>query len=193
MQRHLYNFVMEQTKEEINTELKQVEKELAKKPNNHKLRQRFHELSAKAKAKTGKAGADFKKFAFKGNIIDLAIAVIIGAAFGKIIASLVADIIMPGIGALIGEVDFSQLKIVLKSGDPEVAIRYGAFIQTIFEFFVIAFSIYLVFKLVMLFRNRAEKKRIANALPPAPPALTKTEQFLSDIKDLLESQKTPNA
>lgn len=180
---------MEQTKEEINTELKEAEKELAKKPNNSKLRQRVKELSAKVKAKSGKAGADFKKFAFKGNIIDLAIAVIIGAAFGKIIASLVADIIMPGIGALIGEVDFSQLKIVLKNGDPEVAIRYGAFIQTIFEFFVIAFSIYLVFKLVMIFRNRAEKKRIANALPPAPPSLTKTEELLADIKDLLVQQQ----
>jgi len=150
------------------------------------LRERARDL----KTKSGKAAADFKKFAFKGNIIDLAIAVIIGAAFGKIIASLVADIIMPGIGVLIGNVDFKDLQIILKRGDPandvaDVAIRYGMFINTILEFFIIAFSIYLVFKLVMVFRKRAEKKRIKNALPPPPPSLTKTEELLTDIKDLL--------
>ena len=136
-----------------------------------------------------KGANDFKKFAFKGNIIDLAIAVIIGTAFGKIISSLVADVIMPGLGAIIGQIDFSQLKIVLKSGDPEVAIRYGAFIQTILEFFIIALSIYLVFKVVMMFRHRAEKKRIMNAQPPATPALTRTEQLLTDIKELLSQEK----
>lgn len=176
---------MEQTKEptqeELHTELKEVEKELAKKPNNSKLRQKAHALSMKMKEKSGKVANDFKKFAFKGNIIDLAIAVIIGAAFGKIVTSLVGDIIMPAIAMLIGEVHFTNLMLG--------QIRYGSFIQTIFEFFAIAISIYLVFKVVMSFRARAEKKRKANALPPAPPSLTKTEQLLTDIKDLLTEQK----
>lgn len=182
----------EQTKEEIHEELKAVEKQLQKNPNNHKLRAKMHALTTKMKSKSGKAAADFKKFAFKGNIIDLAIAVIIGAAFGRIISSLVGDVIMPSIGALIGDVDFSALKIVLKKATEtkaEVAIGYGAFIQAIFEFFVIAFSIYLIFKIVISFRLRAEKKRIKNALPPAPPALTKSEQLLTDIKDLLSKDK----
>ena len=172
---------MEQTEEEIKKELDTIEKQLDKKPECGKLRAKAKALREKAKAKSKGAAADFKRFAFKGNIIDLAIAVIIGTAFGKIVSSLVADIVMPAIAMIFGEVDFTDL---VAGG-----IRYGAFIQTIVEFFLIALSIFLVFKVVMMFRARAEKKRIKNALPPAPPALTKTEELLTDIKDLLSKDK----
>jgi len=148
-----------------------------------KTKERKRTLRERMKEKSGKATADFKKFAFKGNIIDLAIAVVIGAAFGKIVSSLVTDIIMPALAMLIGEVSFTDLTIE--------AIRYGAFIQTIFEFFMIALSIYLVYKFVMMFKARSEKKRLANALPPTPPSLTKTEQLLTEIKDLLSQQPHP--
>jgi len=175
---------MEQTKEETceaTQELEKVEKQLEKKPECKTLRQKAKALREKVRAKSKAAGADFRKFAFKGNIIDLAIAVIIGTAFGKIVSSLVANIIMPAIGMLIGNIDFSELAIG--------QITYGVFIQAVFEFFLIALSIYLIFKLVMVFRNMAEKRRKAKELPPLPPALTKTEELLTDIKDLLTERK----
>lgn len=162
-----------------------------------KMRERMKAAAAKAKAKSAKAGSDFKKFAFKGSIIDLAIAVIIGAAFGKIITSLVGDIIMPAIGMLIGDVDFSALKIILKRAvidpatlevtTPETAIRYGAFITVILEFFIIAFSIYLMYKVIMAVKKSMERNKPAT--PPPPPGPTKTEQLLADIKDLLAKQQ----
>jgi len=173
----------EQTHEEIKEELEKVEAQLDKKPDCPKLREKAKAIREKMKAKSKAAGADFRKFAFKGNIIDLAIAVIIGTAFGKIVSSLVANVIMPAIGMLIGDVDFTNLAVG--------QITYGVFIQAVFEFFLIAFSIYLIFKVVMFFRGLLEKRRKAKDLPPPPPALTKTEELLTEIKELLAQKKPP--
>ena len=104
---------------------------------------------------------EFKEFALKGNVVDLAVGVIIGAAFGKIVTSLVEDILMPILGILIGGVNFSDLKIVITpaSGDTaEAALRYGAFIQSIFDFVIIAFSIFMFIKLLNSFKKKEEKK-----------------------------------
>ena len=116
---------------------------------------------------------EFKEFALKGNVVDLAVGVIIGAAFGKIVTSLVEDILMPILGILIGGVNFSDLKIVITpaSGDTaEAALRYGAFIQSIFDFVIIAFSIFMFIKLLNSFKKKEEKeaqdydKDFANAI-----------------------------
>jgi len=175
---------MEKTKEEtceVEKELEKVEKQLEKNPDSSKLRAKAKALRENIKAKGKGAASDFRKFAFKGNIIDLAIAVIIGGAFGKIVTSLVANIVMPLITLLTGDLHFTEWKLG--------PVEYGVFIQVVVEFFIIAISIFLVFKIVMFFRNRAAKKRAKNALPPVPPALTKTEELLTDIKDLLTAQK----
>ena len=172
---------MEQTQKEIKEELEAVEKKLEKKPDCNKLREKAKAIRAKMAAKSKGAAADFRKFAFKGNIIDLAIAVIIGGVFGKIVTSLVNDIIMPAIAMLFGQTDFTDL--AYKS------IKYGEFIQAVFNFFLVAISIYIIFKIVMFFRGLAAKRREKNALPPVPPALTKTEELLTDIKELLTPQQ----
>jgi len=171
---------MEETKEqpcEDTQELEKVEAQLEKKPDCPTLRQKAKALHEKIKAKSKNAADDFKKFAFKGNIIDLAIAVVIGGAFGAIVTSLVSNIIMPLLSMIVGTVHFAQWSIY--------GVNYGLFLQAILDFFVIAFSIYFIFKIVVFFRKRAEKRRLANALPPPPPVLTKTEQLLTDIKDLM--------
>lgn len=128
---------------------------------------------------------EFKEFALKGNVIDLAVAVVIGAAFGKIITSLVNDIIMPAIGTIMGGVSFLDLKYVITpaSGDiAEVAIRYGAFIQSMVDFLIIAFSIFLVIKLIT-----SRKKKEAEA-EPATPTPSNEELILSEIRDLLKAK-----
>ena len=139
---------------------------------------------------------EFKTFAMKGNVIDLAIGVIIGAAFGKIVTSLVNDIIMPIIGLVIGRVNFADLKYPIKAGVaatttttaiPELAIRYGSFIQTIFDFLIIALAIFIAVKAVNKLHKRLEKQK-AQA-PVAPPAPVKTELLLEEIRDLLKSNK----
>ena len=129
---------------------------------------------------------EFKEFAMRGNVVDLAVGVIIGAAFGKIVSSLVADIIMPPIGYLTGGVDFSDKKIVLKAADPahkvlENAIHYGNFINAIIQFLIIAISIFLVVKGI----NSLKKDEEAPAAPAPEPAPTKEELLLTDIRDLL--------
>lgn len=138
---------------------------------------------------------DFKAFAVKGNVIDMAVGVIIGAAFGKIVSSVVADIIMPVIGLLVGGVDFSSLKFVMKEAvknssgevvDPAVTLNYGNFIQQTFDFFVIAFSIYLFLRVIMRLTKKKEEEAAAPA-PPAPP--TKEESLLTEIRDLLKEKK----
>lgn len=129
---------------------------------------------------------EFKKFAFKGNVIDLAVGVIIGGAFGKIVTSLVNDVIMPLIGIIIGGIDFKDLKYVITpaSGDiAEAALRYGAFIQSIVDFLIIAFSIFLFIQLIS-----KTKKKTPPPPPPAPPAPTKEEILLSEIRDILKSK-----
>ncbi len=129
---------------------------------------------------------EFKQFAMRGNVMDMAVGIIIGAAFGKIVSSFVADVLMPPLGLLIGGVDFSNLAIVMKQavGDtPAVTLGYGKFIQTVVDFLIIAFAIFLVIK-GMNSLNR--KKEAAPAPPPAPP---KQEVLLTEIRDLLKERK----
>jgi large conductance mechanosensitive channel len=128
---------------------------------------------------------EFKNFAIKGNLIDMAIGIIIGAAFGKIVASLVADIIMPPLGLLIGGVNFTDLTIVLKSAvgeTPAVTLNYGNFLQIVFDFLIVAFTIFLVVKGL----NKMKKKE--EAKPVAPPEPTKEEILLTEIRDLLKNK-----
>ena len=127
---------------------------------------------------------EFKKFALKGNVIDLAVAVIIGGAFGKIVSSLVNDIFMPAIGLLLGGINFSNLKwvVIPAIGDvAEVAILYGSFIQSIVDFLIIAFSIFLFVKFLS-----SRKKKEAEA--PAPTAPSQEVVLLEEIRDLLKNK-----
>ncbi|UOO38040.1 large-conductance mechanosensitive channel protein MscL [Oscillospiraceae bacterium CM] len=129
---------------------------------------------------------EFKEFALKGNVIDLAVGVIIGGAFGKIVSSLVNDILMPVIGVILGGVSFTDLKYVITpaSGDiAEVAILYGSFIQAIVDFLIIAFSIFLFIKLLA-----SRKKKEAEA-PSAPPAPAPEVLLLEEIRDLLRTKQ----
>jgi large conductance mechanosensitive channel len=123
--------------------------------------------------------SEFREFAMKGSVIDLAVGVVIGGAFGKIVASLVGDVIMPGLSPMLGSVNFSDLavQIATNAAGKPVMLRYGAFFQTIFEFLVIALSLFIVIKAI----NRL-KRPAPNAPPPGP---SKTEALLQDIKDLL--------
>ena len=129
---------------------------------------------------------EFKEFAFKGNVMDLAVAVIIGAAFGKIITSLVNDLLMPLISILLGGISFADLKCIITpaSGDvAEVAFRYGAFIQSLVDFLIIAFSIFMIVKLIS---SRKKKEPIAE---PAPAESSKEELLLEEIRDLLKTKQ----
>lgn len=129
---------------------------------------------------------EFKKFAMRGNVVDMAVGIIIGGAFGKIVSSVVGDIIMPAVGVLVGGVNFTDLKLVLKQavGDtPEVAINYGNFIQVIIDFLIIAFSVFLLVKAI---NALSKKKEEAPAEPAAPPA---DIQLLTEIRDLLKEKK----
>jgi large conductance mechanosensitive channel len=131
---------------------------------------------------------EFKAFAMRGNVIDLAVGVVIGGAFGKVVTSLVDQIVMPPIGWLIGGIDFSNLKWVLRPADTtdpmhkiaEVAIQYGAFINTMIQFIIIAFAIFLMIKAI----NRLSRKR-----EEAPAALAAEVVLLSEIRDLLKSRQ----
>lgn len=123
---------------------------------------------------------DFKKFAFKGNVLELAVAVIIGGAFGKIVSSVVDDIIMPLIGILLGGLDFSSLEIPVK----DAAITYGAFIQSVVDFLIIAFSIFIFIRLLGKLKKKEEEQQ-----EEAPPAPSNEELLLTEIRDLLKEQK----
>lgn len=131
---------------------------------------------------------EFKDFAMKGNVVDMAVGVIIGAAFGKIVTSLVNDIIMPGIGVLTGGVNFSDHKWVIQKAveeagevvTPEVAITWGSFVQTVFDFIIIALCIFVAIK----FMNKLRKQKPAEEEAPAPAGPT-TEELLTEIRDLL--------
>ena len=135
---------------------------------------------------------DFKAFAMKGNVIDMAVGVIIGGAFGKIVSSVVADVIMPPIGLLVGGVNFTDLKWVLKPAVVEngqevvaaVTLNYGNFLQVTFDFLVIAFSVFLFVRLL----SRLNRKKEKPAAPAAPPAPSKEELLLTEIRDLLKEQ-----
>src|ERR1700745_3507448 len=128
---------------------------------------------------------EFKEFAMRGNVIDLAVGVIIGAAFGKIVTSIVNDIIMPPLGYITGGIDFKDLKFFIKHGDPakkiaDVTINYGNFINIVLEFIIIAFCIFMIVKAI----NSLKKKEEAPA-PAADPVPTKEEVLLTEIRDLL--------
>ncbi len=135
---------------------------------------------------------EFKKFAMRGNVVDMAVGVIIGGAFGKIVTSVVNDLVMPLLGILVGGVNFTDLKLVLKNavieGDkeitPAVSLNYGNFLQSTFDFLIIAFSIFLFIKLINKLSRKKEEE--APATPPAPPA---DIQLLTEIRDLLKEKK----
>lgn len=129
---------------------------------------------------------EFKEFAVRGNVIDLAVGVIIGAAFGKIITSLVEDVIMPPIGAVMGDVNFATLAYQLTTnskGEP-VLLKYGAFINNIMNFLIVAFAIFMMVKMINKVRRKEE------AAPSTPPAPTKEESLLGEIRDILASRPT---
>ncbi|MEG1564725.1 MAG: large-conductance mechanosensitive channel protein MscL [Bacteroides sp.] len=136
---------------------------------------------------------DFKAFAMKGNVIDMAVGVVIGGAFGKIVSAMVADVIMPPVGLLVGGVNFTDLKWVMKAAElgadgketvAAVTLNYGNFLQATFDFVIIAFSIFLFIKLI----TRLTAKKEVVVPPSAPPAPTKEELLLAEIRDLLKKQ-----
>lgn len=129
--------------------------------------------------------SEFKAFAVKGNVVDMAVGIIIGAAFGKIVSSFVGDIIMPPIGLLIGGVDFTDLAITLKAAEgstPAVMLSYGKFIQTVLDFLIVAFAIFMGVKAI----NKLKSAEV----PAAPPAPTADQQLLGEIRDLLKAQQS---
>jgi large conductance mechanosensitive channel len=128
---------------------------------------------------------EFREFAVRGNVVDMAVGIIIGAAFGKIVSSVVADVVTPPLGLLIGGVDFSHLAVTLKDAvgtAPAVVLSYGKFIQAIFDFTIVAFAVFLLIKGINTLKRREEAKPAA----PAPPS--REEQLLTEIRDLLKSR-----
>lgn len=139
---------------------------------------------------------EFKEFAMKGNVVDMAVGIIIGAAFGTIVKSLVADVIMPPIGLALGNVDFSNLYVLLKQGDPvgpyaslsdaadagAVSINYGAFINTVISFLIIAIAVFILIRAINSMRRQKEEE------PEAPPEPTSEEKLLTEIRDLLKQR-----
>lgn len=128
--------------------------------------------------------SEFRDFAMRGNVVDMAVGIVIGGAFGKIVGSFVNDVLMPPIGMLIGGVDFTSLAVTLKEASGEVAavtLNYGSFVQTVVDFVIIAFAIFMVIKAM----NRMKKKEEA-APPPAPPKPSAEETLLTEIRDLLK-------
>jgi len=131
---------------------------------------------------------EFKEFAMRGNVIDMAVGIVIGSAFGKIISSLVADVMMPLLSVLTGSVNFTNWKFVLKqaitegdkAGAPAITVNYGMFIQVLFDFIIIAFSIFLVIKVINRFKKAQEEKTAAPETPPEDVVL------LKEIRDLLK-------
>ena len=131
---------------------------------------------------------EFKEFAMRGNVLDMAVGIVIGGAFGKIVSSFVADLMTPLLGLLVGGVNFSDLKIVLKQAvmqgeeviSPEVAFSYGNFIQVVFDFLIIVLAIFILLKAVNKFKKKKEE---ASEVPAAPPA---DVQLLTEIRDLLK-------
>ena len=134
---------------------------------------------------------EFKEFAMRGNVLDMAVGVVIGGAFGKIVSSVVSDVIMPPIGLLIGGVNFTDLKLTMKeaavsaSGEviPAVTLNYGNFVQTVFDFTIIAFAIFLLIKAINSLKKAEEPAPEAPAAAPEP---TKEEILLTEIRDLLK-------
>ena len=129
---------------------------------------------------------EFREFAVKGNVVDMAVGIIIGAAFGKIVSSLVSDVVTPPLGYVIGGVDFTKLAITMPSlqeGAEPVTVRYGAFLQATFDFMIVALAIFMLVKLINRLRRAEEAK------PAAPPAPPRQEVLLEEIRDLLRQQQ----
>jgi large conductance mechanosensitive channel len=129
---------------------------------------------------------ELKDFMMRGNVVDMAVGVIIGGAFGKIVSSLVSDVIMPPIGYMLNGVDFSELKVVIQAATAdtaEVSINYGTFLQTILDFVIIATVIFFAIKGINSLRKKEEEK------PAAPPAPSKEETLLTEIRDILKEKK----
>lgn len=129
--------------------------------------------------------SEFKAFAIKGNVVDMAVGIIIGAAFGKIVASFVKDVLMPPIGLLIGGVDFSSLSVVLQAaaGEAEaVTLKYGLFVQSIMDFVIVAFAIFIAIKWINSLKKKEEEA------PSEPPKPSKEEVLLAEIRDLLKQK-----
>lgn len=136
---------------------------------------------------------EFKAFAMRGNVVDMAVGIIIGAAFGRIVSSFVADIIMPPIGLLLGGVDFTDLRVVMKDAvvDPAgkvitqaVSINYGNFVQIVIDFLIIAFAVFMVVKAL----NRLKRKEVVAPQEVPPPVPTKEELLLAEIRDILKTR-----
>ena len=130
--------------------------------------------------------SEFREFAMRGNVVDMAVGIVIGGAFGKIVSSFVNDVLMPPIGMAIGGVDFSGLSVVLKEATDEAAavtLNYGAFVQTVVDFVIIAFAIFMVVKAMNSMKKKEEE---APKEPPAPPA---EEVLLTEIRDLLKQNR----
>ena len=133
---------------------------------------------------------EFREFAMRGNVVDMAVGIIIGAAFGKIVSSMVSDILMPPIGLLLGGVNFTDLKLILKEASVDstgavvqaVTLNYGIFIQTVIDFVIIAFSIFMIVKLMNKLKKNAEEK------PVEEPTPTKQEVLLGEIRDILKNK-----
>lgn len=125
---------------------------------------------------------EFREFAVKGNVTDMAVGIIIGAAFGKIVSSLVADMIMPPLGILLGGVNFTSLKLTLREVSPPVTVNYGAFIQAVFDFTIVAFAMFLLVKGINQLKRREEQVPASPAKPP------NQELLLAEIRDLLKEK-----
>ena len=129
---------------------------------------------------------EFKKFALKGNVIDLAIGVIIGGAFSKIVSSLVDDILMPVLGLILGQIDLSSLKIVIKAAEGdlgELSIKYGSFVQSIIDFLIIGISLFFITRIFLKLRKKEEDKA-------KEPKLSKEEELLTEIRDILKEKQS---
>jgi large conductance mechanosensitive channel len=129
---------------------------------------------------------EFKTFAMRGNVVDMAVGVVIGASFGKIVSASVEDLVMPPLGLIIGGVDFSHLAVTLKAaanGEPAVVWKYGHFVQTVFDFTIVAWAIFLLVKLI--------NKLKAPEKPPEAPGLTPDQALLTEIRDLLRQKDAP--
>lgn len=133
---------------------------------------------------------EFKKFALRGNVMDMAVGVIVGGAFSKIVTSMVNDIIMPLLGLFVGRIDLTSLKLVLRQANDttsELSVTYGAFLQNVLDFLIISFSIFLAIRLITNLRKKEEE---APPKPAAPPAPSNEEKLLQEIRDLLREQNT---
>lgn len=151
------------------------------------------------KEKAGGFVSEFKAFIARGNVLDMAVGVIIGGAFGKISTSLVNDVIMPAVSMLTGGIDFSDWKLILKAAvldasgaevTPAISINYGAFLATILDFLIIAFAVFCLIKFLNSFHRKKEAEAAAEPeTPPAPPEPSAEEKLLTEIRDLLKERK----